>query len=61
MLEIIHNNCKKEQLKRKLQRQEKIMRYNKEQEQGKKMCKRIAITLGLCLIIETAVIIIERI
>jgi len=54
MLEIIHNNCKKEQ-------QRKIKGYNEEQEYGKKWCRRILITGIICVILEVATIIIERV
>ena len=43
MLEIIHNNCKKEQ------------------EYGKKWCRRILITGIICVILEVATVIIERV
>lgn len=58
MLEIIHNNCKKEQLKR--QRIEQQKQYNKEQEFGKKMCKYVFIACSTCLVIELAIVLIER-
>ena len=54
MLEIIHNNCKKEQ-------QRKIKKYKEEQEYGKKWCRRILITGIICVILEIATIIIERV
>ena len=54
MFEIIHNNCKKEQ-------QRKIKEYNEEQEYGKKWCRRLLITGVVCVILEIATIIIERV
>ena len=55
MLEIIHNNCKKEQERRKENQQ-----YKEEQEYGKKWCRRLLITGIICVILEIATVIIER-
>lgn len=55
MLDIIHNNCKKEQERRITKEQ-----YEEEQEYGKKWCRRILITGIICVILEVATVIIER-
>ena len=41
MLDIIHNNCKKEQTRKAVERQNKINQYKEEQEYGKKWSKRL--------------------
>lgn len=56
MLNIIHNNCKKEQERRISKEQ-----YKEEQEYGKKWCHRILITGIICVILEVATVIIERV
>ena len=61
MLDIIHNNCKKEQIRRAVAKQNKINQYNEEQQQGKKWCKLITITGIICVLIEVTIIIMERV
>lgn len=56
MFDIIHNNCKKEQERRITKGQ-----YEEEQEYGKKWCRRILITGIICVILEVATVIIERV
>jgi len=56
MWEIIHKNCKKEQERRIAKEQ-----YEEEQEYGKKWCRRILITGIVCVILEVATVIIERV
>ena len=57
MLEIIHNNCKKEQERRNI----KEKKLQEEQEYGKKWCRRILITGIICVILEVATVIVERV
>lgn len=54
MLEIIHNNCKKEQIRKAVAKQ-KI-----EQQLGAKWNKRLAITGITCLILEILILVVER-
>ena len=61
MLDIIHNNCKKEQIRRAVAKQNKINQYNEEQQQGKKWCKIITITGIICVLIEVTIIIMDRV
>ena len=56
MLDIIHNNCKKEQTRKAVAKQQ----YIEEQQQGKKWCRRIALTGIICVLIEVTIVIIER-
>ena len=56
MLDIIHNNCKKEQTRKAVEKQCK-----KEQQQGKKWCRRIALTGIICVLIEVTIVIMERV
>lgn len=56
MLDIIHNNCKKEQTRRAVAKQQ----YKKEQQWGAKWNKRLVITGIICMTIEIAIVIIER-
>ena len=57
MLDIIHNNCKKEQIRKAVARQQ----YTEEQQQGKKWCKIVALTGLICVLIEVTIVIIERV
>lgn len=59
MLDIIHINRKKEQIRR-IQEQER-QEYIKEQQQGKKWCRRIALTGIICVLIEVTIVIMERV
>lgn len=56
MLEILHDNCKKEQTRKSVARQQ----YKEEQEYGKKWCKIITITGITCIALEVLIIIVER-
>lgn len=56
MLDIIHNNCKKEQTRKAVARQQ----YKEEQQQGKKWCKIITISGITCIALEVLIIIVER-
>lgn len=61
MLDIIHNNCKKEQIRKVVEKQNKINQYNQEQQQGKKWCKIVALTGIICVLIEVTIVIMERV
>lgn len=56
MMEILHDNCKKEQTRKAIARQQ----YKEEQEYGKKWCKRLLITGITCIALEVLIIIVER-
>ena len=57
MLDIIHNNCKKEQTRKAVEKQQ----YIQEQQQGKKWCRRIALTGIICVLIEITIVLMERV
>ena len=58
MLEIIHQNCKKEQLRRY---NEKVVQKIKQKEQHYNKLNKILMTTGIiCIIIEIAILVIER-
>lgn len=56
MLDIIHSNCKKEQIRKAVAKQQ----YKKEQQCGAKWNKRLVITGITCLILEILILVVER-